>query len=84
MGEGWETRRRRDGGHDSVVIRLGAAGVPRLVELDTSHFVYNASSHCEVWYACQTASGVELAWQPLLPRVALQPDTRHRFWCRRP
>ena len=47
MGEGWETRRRRDGGHDSVLIRLGAAGLPRLVELDTSHFVYNASAFCE-------------------------------------
>lgn len=81
MGEGWETRRRRDGGHDTVVVKLGAAGVPRLVELDTSHFVYNASSHAEVWYACQPGDPPEseLAWQPLLERVVLQPDTRHRF-----
>lgn len=81
MGEGWETRRRRDGGHDTVVVKLGAAGVPRLVEIDTTHFVYNASSHVEVWYACQTGDPGEdeLAWQPLLARVPLQPDTRHRF-----
>ncbi len=26
MGEGWETRRRRDGGHDWVVVRLAAPG----------------------------------------------------------
>ena len=74
MGEGWETRRRRDGRHDSVVLRLGAAGLPRLVEIDTSHFVYNASASCELW-----ASDGGEHWDPLLPRTSLQPDTRHRF-----
>ena len=81
MGEGWETRRRRDGRHDAVVFKLGAAGVPRLVELDTTHFVYNASAQAEVWFSCAPGDPAEtdLAWEPLLERVALQPDTRHRF-----
>ncbi len=81
MGEGWETRRRRDGRHDTVVFRLAAAGVPQLIELDTSHFVYNASAHAEVWFACHAGDPAEgdLAWEPLLERVALQPDTRHQF-----
>ena len=74
MGEGWETRRRRDGKHDSVVLRLAAAGLPRLVEVDTTHFVYNASAFCELW-----SSDDGVTWAPLLGRVALQPDTRHRF-----
>lgn len=81
MGEGWETRRRRDGRHDTAVFKLGAAGVPLLVELDTSHFVYNASAQAELWSGCAPGdpAGTEIAWEPLLQRVALQPDTRHRF-----
>ena len=81
MGEGWETRRRRDGNHDMVVIKLAVPGVPHLVELDTTHFVYNASSHAEVWFACHPGDPdvSELAWEPLLDRVTLQPDTRQPF-----
>ena len=30
-----------------MVLRLGATGLPRRVEVDTSHFVYNASAFCE-------------------------------------
>lgn len=73
MGEGWETSRRRDGGHDFATIRLAAAGEIRQIEIDTSHFKYNATSHVELW-----ASGEDVAgWQPLLERTRLQPDTRH-------
>lgn len=81
MGEGWETRRRRDGIHDAVVFKLGVPGYPQLIEIDTSHFVFNASSHAEVWFSCQAGDPApsELSWEPLLHRVVLQPDTRHRF-----
>ena len=41
MGDGWETRRRRDFGHDWAVIRLGMPGVIRRIELDTAHFKGN-------------------------------------------
>lgn len=44
MGEGWETRRRRDDGHDYVVIRLAFPGLIRRIVLDTAHFKYNASA----------------------------------------
>jgi allantoicase len=36
--DGWETRRRRDAGHDSAVVRLGVPGVIRGVVVDTSWF----------------------------------------------
>jgi allantoicase len=42
MGEGWETRRRRDAGNDWVVVRLAARGVIRLAEIDTTNFLGNA------------------------------------------
>jgi allantoicase len=81
MGEGWETSRRRDGGHDTVVIALGAAGLLRQAEIDTSHFKYNASAEAELWgTGDDPVPGPGAAgWFPLLRRTGLQPDTRHVF-----
>jgi allantoicase len=73
MGEGWETSRRRDPGNDWVAVGLAGPGTVRLAELDTSHFKGNAPG----WAALSGRSGD--AWEPLLERVRLQPDTRHRF-----
>ncbi|HEX5188666.1 MAG TPA: allantoicase [Streptosporangiaceae bacterium] len=80
MGEGWETRRRRDTGNDFVVFRLGFPGRVRRLVVDTSYFRYNASESV-------AAGGGALAdllagrspGVPLLPRTRLQPDTRHEF-----
>jgi allantoicase len=69
MGDGWETSRRRDQANDWVAVRLACAGAVEVAELDTSHFVGNAPG----W---ATLRGDEA---DLLPRTALQPDTRHRF-----
>src|SRR5271166_2693607 len=41
MADGWETRRRREPGHDWVLLRLGIAGRIRAVEIDTAHFKGN-------------------------------------------
>jgi allantoicase len=77
MGEGWETRRRRDDGNDHAIIRLALPGCIRLVEIDTAHFKYNASAEVALFGA---ASGDDTpAWQALLLRQRLQPDTRHLF-----
>ena len=81
MGEGWETRRRRDNGHDFVVFGLAVAGTLRHVVVDTSCFRYNASHSVELWGA--SAKGhppLESSdWRPVLARAELQPDTRHVF-----
>ncbi|TVT54254.1 allantoicase, partial [Amycolatopsis rhizosphaerae] len=75
MGEGWETARRRDDGNDWVVVELAAEGVPRLAELDTSHFKGNAPG----WASLSGTTDPEApgAWFEVLPRTRLQPDTRH-------
>src|SRR3712207_1186377 len=39
--DGWETRRRREPGHDFAVVRLGAPGVVRGVVVDTAFFKGN-------------------------------------------
>jgi allantoicase len=77
MGEGWETSRRRDQANDWVEVRLACAGAVEVVELDTSHFVGNAPG----WAALggHGPGGSPDGGSALLPRTALQPDTRHRF-----
>ena len=41
MGDGWETRRRREPGHDWMVIALGVPGRVTRIEVDTAHFKGN-------------------------------------------
>ena len=79
MGEGWETRRRRDGGHDFVVFRLAFTGRVRQLIVDTAHFRYNATAEFAAWVTAGTRAVTDksAAWQELLPRTRLQPDTRH-------
>jgi allantoicase len=81
MGEGWETRRRRDAGHDFVEFRLGFPGEVRQLIIDTAHFKYNASAEIEVYASAEEPPPPEESpeWLPLLPRTRLQPDTRHVF-----
>lgn len=70
MGDGWENARRRDAGNDHVTVQLAGRGRVRRIEIDTSYFVGNAPASARV----TGDSGVEL-----VPRVGLQPDTRHHF-----
>ena len=41
MGDGWETWRRREPGHDWILLRLGAIAEIEKVEVDTAHFKGN-------------------------------------------
>ena len=81
MGEGWETRRRRDAGNDFVLFRLGYAGRVRRLIVDTSYFRYNASESVAVYGSASShlPPAGSPSWQPLLGRTCLQPDTRHEF-----
>ncbi|PYC76792.1 allantoicase [Streptomyces tateyamensis] len=83
MGEGWETRRRRDKANDWVQIALAGSGEVLAVEVDTSHFVANAPGWADL-QGYDASSGGDPAtdtagWFELLPRTRLQPDTRHRL-----
>ena len=35
--DGWESRRRRHGGHDWCILHLGETGIIRLVDINTAH-----------------------------------------------
>jgi allantoicase len=41
MADGWETRRRREPGHDWVILQLGAVGRIDAAEIDTAYFKGN-------------------------------------------
>jgi len=57
MGDGWETRRRRDVGNDWVLFKLTAAGHIRQVVIDTSYFIGNAPAACAL-RACDATVSV--------------------------
>jgi allantoicase len=86
MSDGWETKRRRGPGHDWVIIKLGARGQIRRVEVDTSHFKGNFPESCSLEaYEAQGQSANDLSdpsvqWANLLPRTSLQAHTRHMFF----
>ena len=80
MGDGWETRRRRDAGHDWVLFRLAAEGRISQTIVDTSCFLGNAPASATLLACSATAAGPEAAdWFDVLPPTPLQPDTRHAF-----
>jgi allantoicase len=82
MGDGWETKRRRGPGHDWTIVRLGAAGAIRRIEVDTRHFKGNAPGACSLEGTSRYTEGEEgdhAVWRELLPRTPLQPHARHAF-----
>jgi allantoicase len=123
MADGWENARRRRPGHDYAIFALGAPGLVRSVEIDTSCFVGNAPGWVRLLAADERAAataaagpagpvpagpvpagpvpadpgpagrvpaglaadrgtgpdaGDDSGWE-VLPKTAVQPDTRHRF-----
>jgi allantoicase len=85
MGDGWETRRRREPGHDWAVLELGAPGRIDEVVVDTAHFKGNYPDRCFLQAAADaTGSPEEIAaqsehWPVLLPEVKLEADKVHVF-----
>jgi allantoicase len=82
--DGWETRRRREPGHDHAIVRLGVPGVVHGVVVDTSFFRgnYPPQISVEAVSAAGYPSPAELAeldWQPLVPRADARGDTANHY-----
>ncbi len=85
MGDGWETRRRREPGNDWCVLALGAPGTIEKIEVDTAHFKGNYPDRCAI-QAAFVEGGTErslvtqsMFWPVLLPEQKLSMDAIHTF-----
>jgi len=83
--DGWETRRRRDGGtHDWCVVRLGLPGVIRGIVVDTAFFRGNFPESCAI-YATTIEDPLDAkalataTWSEIVPRSPLLGDSRNLF-----
>ncbi len=85
MGDGWETRRRREPGNDWCVLELGAPGTVEKVEVDTAFFKGNFPDRCSIQAACvsggtdRSITTQSMFWQTLLPEQKLSMDAVHCF-----
>lgn len=82
--DGWETRRRREPGHDTAIVRLGAPGVVHAVDVDTAFFTGNYPPHAAVDGCALTghpdAARLRAAdWTPLVPKSPLAGDSHNVF-----
>ncbi|MGH9787317.1 MAG: allantoicase [Candidatus Acidiferrales bacterium] len=84
--DGWETRRRREPGHDWAILKLGLPGVVRGVVVDTAFFEGNYPARCSL-EACALDAGASpetllsssTRWTELLPPTDLKGDTQNLF-----
>ena len=85
MGDGWETRRRREPGNDWAIFELGHAGILSSIEVDTAHFKGNYPDRCSIQGAYmsggtdQSLITQSMFWKTLLPEQKLSMDAIHKF-----
>ncbi|HEY1970528.1 MAG TPA: allantoicase [Pseudonocardia sp.] len=87
--DGWETRRRREPGHDEAIVRLGVPGLVHGVVVDTGWFTGNYPPEVSVEGLCwdfrrDGYPGVAALrdsdqWRPLVPRGPVKGDTENAF-----
>lgn len=85
MGDGWETRRRREPGHDWAILELGTSGEIEEIVVDTAHFKGNYPDRCSLQASADArGSPADIAaqaenWPVLLPETKLRADHVHIF-----
>jgi allantoicase len=81
--DGWETRRHAGPSGDWAVVRLGAAGRIRSIDVDTRFFAGNEPSGCRiegtVLDVTADATAPDVRWTVLVPPSALKPDSHNVF-----
>jgi allantoicase len=82
--DGWETRRRREPGHDWATVRLGVPGVVHGVNIDTSWFKGNYPPYASVeaasfeWHpSVEELEGAD--WVTLVEKSPVAGDTDNYF-----
>ncbi|MBA3338767.1 MAG: allantoicase [Geodermatophilaceae bacterium] len=82
--DGWETRRRREPGHDWAIVRLGVPGRVVGVVIDTAWFTGNFPPHASLDGAAiegypSVAEVAAASWFPLMAQVDLRGGAANSF-----
>lgn len=78
--DGWESRRKRTEGHDWCIVKLGASGIIRGVDVDTNHFLGNHPPHCSIEACFSESDNPENGdWEEILSKSHLDPGSQHFF-----
>ncbi|MEZ4689995.1 MAG: hypothetical protein R3A12_07370 [Ignavibacteria bacterium] len=85
--DGWESRRKRVPGYDWCIIKLGAEGIIKGLDIDTNHFLGNHPPYASV-EACRIdqkdlnnkkAMSGKINWTEILPKSPLEPGSQNLF-----
>lgn len=84
MGDGWETKRRRDPGPDWSIIKLGARGSVERVVVDTCHFKGNFPDTFLLQGVVSEDdhfidSSENRNWETIIAKTKLHADKEHHF-----
>ena len=85
MGDGWETRRRRDKGNDWLILNSIDGSFIDKIEISTHHFKGNFPSHCSLQAAyLNTKNSKKIVnssnkWRYLLKNTKLSANKTHTF-----
>jgi allantoicase len=82
MSEGWETKRRRERGHDWVIIKLATRGNLKKLILDTAHFKGNFPDSFSLDAtngSDQEVLSAQVQWHQVVLKTQLFADCEHLF-----
>lgn len=83
MGDGWETRRRREPGNEWAIVALGVPGTVRRIVVDTAHYKGNFPDRVSI-QAARLDHAIDrllvtqsMFWATLLPETKMAADAIH-------
>jgi len=81
--DGWESRRKRVPGHDWCIIKLGASGIIRGVDIDTNFFLGNHPPHASIEACAISGDAINVPenadWTEILPKSPLEPGSQNFY-----
>jgi len=79
--DGWETRRKRNKGHDYLVLKLGKPGKIHKVDIDTSYFSGNQPNKVslEACFSKKKLPNKNSKWIKILNKKSTKPNSHHFF-----
>jgi allantoicase len=81
--DGWESRRKRSGGHDWCIVQLATSGKIHGVDIDTNHFLGNHPPHASIEAAnipeTENIDFDKVEWNEILPKSPLQPGSQNFY-----